>query len=83
MSTEITAKAALYRSNSNSPDVVDIEDVQKPVALPNTVIVKVHVASINPVDGKVSYNFLFPTSILLFQLMDLSFDYFYKLINYV
>ena len=45
-------KAAVYRKYG-PPDVVQIEDVQKPVPKDNEVLVKVHAASVNPLDWKV------------------------------
>jgi len=45
-------KAAVYRKYG-PPDVVQIEDVQKPVPKENEVLVKVRAASVNPLDWKV------------------------------
>jgi NADPH:quinone reductase-like Zn-dependent oxidoreductase len=45
-------KAAIYRKYG-PPDVVQIEDVQKPVPKDNEVLVKVLAASVNPLDWKV------------------------------
>jgi NADPH:quinone reductase-like Zn-dependent oxidoreductase len=45
-------KAAVYRKYE-PPDVVQIEDVQKPVPKDNEVLVKVRAASVNPLDWKV------------------------------
>ena len=43
-------KAAVYR-RYGSPDVVQIEDVEKPVPKDNEVLIKVCAASVNPLDG--------------------------------
>ena len=45
-------KAAVYRKYG-PPDVVQIEDVQKPVPKDNEVLLKVRAASVNPLDWKV------------------------------
>ena len=45
-------KAAVYRKYG-PPDVVQIEDVQKPVPKDKEVLVEVRAASVNPLDWKV------------------------------
>ncbi len=42
-------KAIVYRCYG-SPDVLKFEDVEKPTAADNEVLVKVHAASVNPLD---------------------------------
>ena len=51
--TSLKMKAVTYNQNSEDTDTITISEVSKPVPLPNTVVVKVHIASINPVDYKV------------------------------
>jgi NADPH:quinone reductase-like Zn-dependent oxidoreductase len=43
-------KAALY-TTYGPPDVVQIDDVEKPVPKDNEVLIKIRAASVNPLDG--------------------------------
>mmetsp|Transcript_12405 Transcript_12405/g.11239 ORF Transcript_12405/g.11239 Transcript_12405/m.11239 type:complete len:328 (+) Transcript_12405:75-1058(+) len=51
-------KAAIYREYGTSYDQIKIEEVEKPVALPNTIVIKVKVAAANPVDTSVFKGYL-------------------------
>ncbi|MEL6359859.1 MAG: NADP-dependent oxidoreductase [Pseudomonadota bacterium] len=45
-------KAAICTAYGEIEDVVEIRDIEKPVVLPNDVLIKVHAASVNPIDIK-------------------------------
>eukprot|EP01035_Chromulina_nebulosa_P021921 gene21921-28382_t len=51
-------KAAIYREYGTSFNEIKIEEVEKPVALPGTIVIKVHAAAANPVDVVVFKGYL-------------------------
>jgi NADPH:quinone reductase-like Zn-dependent oxidoreductase len=46
---QTTMKAIVY-DRYGSPDVLELRDVEKPVAADDEVLVRVHATSVNPVD---------------------------------
>lgn len=49
--------AAQYSENSEDLSVIQVQQVEKPVAQPGHIVVKVHTAAINPIDPLVAKGF--------------------------